>query len=168
MSHAYMNYVPAFPKPSQMRRELPHVKVFPGGREVCQTRLDHPEGSEGRAEYKRRKDAMWKRQKGICCLYGFLPSCPGKLLLKDCSFDHENKRGAGGSKRDDRILVPEPETGRIKWQNGACHGLCNGIAGSRYFPYNEGRYEDTMGTSGAETPLKPHGHGGPQDDIPIR
>ena len=33
MSHAYLTYVPAFPKPSQMRRELPHVKVFPDGRE---------------------------------------------------------------------------------------------------------------------------------------
>ena len=134
MSHAYMNYVPAFPKPSQMRRELPHVKVFPGGREVCQTRLDHPEGSEGRAEYKRRKDAMWKRQKGICCLYGFLPSCPGKLLLKDCSFDHENKRGAGGSKRDDRISLPDGT-----WINGVSHLQCNSAKSSRYIPFNEAR-----------------------------
>ena len=85
MPHAYLSYVPAFPKPSQVKRELPHVKVFPDGREVCETRLDHPEGAEGRAEYKRRKKAMWKRQKGICCLYGFLPQCPGKLLLKECN-----------------------------------------------------------------------------------
>ncbi len=67
MSHAYLSYVPAFPKPCQVKRELPHVKVFPDGREVLQTRFDKPEGAEGRAEYKRRKEAMWKRQKGICC-----------------------------------------------------------------------------------------------------
>ena len=30
MPHAYLSYVPAFPKPSQVKRELPHVKVFPG------------------------------------------------------------------------------------------------------------------------------------------
>ena len=97
MGHAYLSYVPAFPKPSQVKRELPHVKVFPDGREVCQTRLDKPEGAEGRAEYKRRKKAMWERQKGICCLYGFLPSCPGKLLLKEATFEHEDGRGAGGN-----------------------------------------------------------------------
>ena len=60
---------------------------------------------------------MWERQKGICCLYGFLPECPGKLLLKEATFDHENERGAGGGKRDDRILLPETETW-MKWQNG--------------------------------------------------
>ena len=131
MSHAYPTYVPAFPKPSQMQRELPHVKVFPDGREVCQTRLDHPEGAEGRAEYKRRKKAMWERQKGICCLYGFLPQCPGKLMLKDCTFEHEDGRGAGGSKRDDRIELPD---GRRL--NGVSHATCNYLKGSKYINFN--------------------------------
>ena len=97
MSHAYLSYVPAFPKPSQMQRELSHVKVYPGGREVLQTRLDKPEGAAGRAEYKRRKEAMWKRQNGICCLYGFLPSCPGKLLLKEASIAADGAAAAAPS-----------------------------------------------------------------------
>ena len=132
MSHAYINYVPAFPKPSQVKRELPHVKVFPGGREVCQTRLDHPEGAEGRAEYKRRKEAMWKRQKGICCLYGFLPECPGKLEIKLATFEHED--GRGGGKRDDRISLPDGT-----WINGVSHLMCNSLKGSRHIPFNRAR-----------------------------
>ena len=132
MSHAYINYVPAFPKPSQVKRELPNVKVFPGGREVCQTRLDHPEGAEGRAEYKRRKEAMWKRQKGICCLYGFLPECPGKLEIKLATFEHED--GRGGGKRDDRISLPDGT-----WINGVSHLMCNSLKGSRHIPFNRAR-----------------------------
>ena len=132
MSHAYLTYVPAFPKPSQMRRELPHVKVFPDGREVCQTRLDHPEGAEGRAEYKRRKEAMWERQKGICCLYGFLPECPGKLEIKLATFEHED--GRGGGKRDDRISLPDGT-----WINGVSHLMCNSLKGSRHIPFNKAR-----------------------------
>ena len=134
MGHAYLGYVPAFPKPSQVERELPHVKVFPDGREVCQTRLDKPEGAEGRAEYKRRKEAMWERQKGICCLYGFLPQCPGKLMLKDCTFEHEDGRGAGGSKQSDRIELPDGT-----WINGVSHLLCNGAKGSKHIPFNRAR-----------------------------
>ena len=132
MSHAYLSYVPAFPKPSQVKRELPHVKVYPDGREVLQTRLDKPEGAEGRAEYKRRKEAMWKRQGAVCCLYGFIPECPGRLLLRDCTFEHED--GRTGGKRDDRIELPDGT-----WINGVSHGLCNGLKGSRYFPFNEHR-----------------------------
>ncbi len=129
MPHAYLTYVPAFPKPSQVQRELPHVKVFPDGREVCQTRLDHPEGAEGRAEYKRRKEAMWERQKGICCLYGFLPECPGKLEIKLATFEHED--GRGGGKRDDRISLPDGT-----WINGVSHLMCNSLKGSRHIPFN--------------------------------
>ena len=132
MTHAYLTYVPAFPKPSQMRRELPHVKVFPDGREVCETRLDHPEGAEGRAEYKRRKKAMWERQKGICCLYGFLPECPGKLEIKLATFEHED--GRGGGKRDDRISLPDGT-----WINGVSHLMCNSLKGSRHIPFNKAR-----------------------------
>ncbi len=132
MSRAYINYVPAFPKPSQVKRELPHVKVFPDGREVLQTRLDHPEGAECRAEYKRRKNAMWERQKGICCLYGFLPECPGKLEIKLATFEHED--GRGGGKRDDRISLPDGT-----WINGVSHLMCNSLKGSRHIPFNKAR-----------------------------
>ena len=132
MSHAYLGYVPAFPKPSHVEREIPCVKVFLDGREVCETRWDKPGGAEGRAEYKRRKKAMWERQKGICCLYGFLPQCPGKLMLKDCTFEHED--GRGGGKRDDRIVLPDGT-----WINGVSHLLCNSLKGSRHIPFNEAR-----------------------------
>ena len=132
MPHVYLTYVPAFPKPSQVKRELPHVKVFPDGREVLQARLDKPEGVEGRAEYKRRKEAMWERQKGICCLYGFLPQCPGKLLLKESTFEHED--GRGGGKRDDRISLPDGT-----WINGVSHLQCNSAKGSKHIPFNRAR-----------------------------
>ena len=132
MGHAYLTYVPAFPKPSQVKRELPPVKVYPDGREVCETRMDHPEGAEGRAEYKRRKKAMWDRQKGICCLYGFLPECPGKMELKQATFEHED--GRGGGKRDDRISLPDGT-----WINGVSHLLCNSLKGSRHIPFNRTR-----------------------------
>jgi hypothetical protein len=129
MPHAYLTYVPAFPKPSQMQRELPHVKVYPDRREVLQTRLDRPEGAEGLAEYKRRKKAMWERQKGICCLYGSFPQCPGKLLLKESTFEHED--GRGGGKRDDRISLPDGT-----WINGVSHLQCNSAKGSKHIPFN--------------------------------
>lgn len=131
MSHA-LSYVPAFPKPCQVKREAPFLRIMRDGREVLQTRLDRPEGAEGRAEYKRRKEAMWKRQKGICCLYGFLPQCPGKLMLKDCTFDHED--GRGGGKRDDRISLPDGT-----WINGVAHLQCNSAKGSKHIPFNRAR-----------------------------
>ncbi len=130
--HAYLSYVPAFPKPSQVQRTLPHVKVYPDGREVIECRLDHPKGAEGRAEYKRRKQAMWERQKGICCLYGILPECPGNLLLKQTTFEHEN--GRGGGQRDDRIELPDGT-----WINGVSHMECNTLKGSRNIPFNKAR-----------------------------
>ena len=96
------------------------------------TSLDHPEGAEGRAEYKRRKEAMWERQKGICCLYGFLPECPGKLEIKLATFEHED--GRGGGKRDDRISLPDGT-----WINGVSHLMCNSLKGSRHIPFNKAR-----------------------------
>jgi hypothetical protein len=75
---------------------------------------------------------MWERQDGICCFYGFIPECPGRLMLREATFDHENKRGAG--KRDDRIELPDG-----RWINGAAHLQCNNAVGSKRIPYNRAR-----------------------------
>lgn len=91
------------------------VKVF-GEREVCQN------NAAGDAEYKRRTLAMAARQKGMCALCG-------TPLGNDVTFDHEQGRGLGGAKRDDRIEVEG------RWQNAAVHWKCNGEKGSRRVPY---------------------------------
>jgi hypothetical protein len=133
MSHAYLHYIPPLPKPKDKPRlDLSAVRVYRDSREVCITALNHPAGAEGRKEYKRRIAAMHKRQKGICCLYGFIPECPGKLSLREATFEHE--AGRGGGKRDDRIELPDGT-----WINGVSHLLCNSTKGSRYIPFNEHR-----------------------------
>ena len=126
MAQLVRHYVPAFPKPCQKKREPVYVKVFPDGREVCDTKT-----TEGAAEYHRRKWLMWERQGRRCCLEGFIPECPGLLRSADVTFEHEGGRGSGGGKRDDRTVLPDGT-----WINGAAHLLCNGLKGSRYFPYN--------------------------------
>jgi hypothetical protein len=130
MSHAFLKGpVPAFPKPRDARILHRHLIVHRDGREVCITALNHPLGAEGRAEYKRRLEVMWERQKGYCCLHGFIAECPGKLLLGEATFEHEN--GRAGGKRDDRVELPDGT-----WINGAAHMLCNGIKGSVKIFYN--------------------------------
>lgn len=124
MSQVVRDYIPAFPKPGQMKKTKPVVEVYPDGREVCS------KGPAGREEYNDRKRAMWERQGRRCCFEGYLPECPGRLMWHESTFDHEGGRGMGGSKRDDRIEVAG------LWRNGAAHLLCNGQAGSRHIEYN--------------------------------
>ena len=125
MTHAYLSaYIPAFPKPSQVKREPVAVKVFADGREQCNIKT-----TAGNAEYHRRKWLMWERQGRRCCLEGFLPECPGALRAAECTFEHEHGRTAGH--RDDRIELPDGT-----WINGAAHMVCNGIKGSRKIPYS--------------------------------
>ena len=104
----------------------PAVRIFEGGREVCDLTT-----KAGRDEYERRKDLMHKRQAGICCLYGKAPMCPGRLRRAEAMFEHEDGRGSGGGKRDDRIEVDG------KPQNGVAHPLCNSWKGSRRIQYND-------------------------------
>jgi hypothetical protein len=113
----------AFPKPSDIEREPETVRVFSDGREICNKLT-----VTGRREYRWRVEAMRLRQKGRCCLEGYIPECPGALLASEATFEHEN--GRGGGRQDDRIEV----NGR--WQNGAAHALCNHIKGSRKWKYN--------------------------------
>jgi hypothetical protein len=100
--------------------------VFPDGREVCNLQT-----VSGKHIYWERIEAMWTRQKGICCLYGHIPQCPGPLRLDDATFEHEDGRGMNGGHRDDRIR----KAGRK--YNGVAHALCNQLKASRRIPYNE-------------------------------
>jgi hypothetical protein len=96
-----------------------------GDREIC-----NPLTDEGRAEYKWRTILMWIRQDGWCCFHEY-DFCPGRLKLKDSTFEHEGKRTKG--QQDDRISYFDA-AGKEQPMNGAAHGECNGIAGSRKLP----------------------------------
>ena len=124
----------AFPKPKDVKKKPVAVRVFKDGREVCNLLC-----KEGRDEYMRRKRVMWERQKGICCLFGIDPTCPGKLNWGDAMFEHEGGRGSGGGKRDDRIEIVEERNGMtIKRNlNGVAHAKCNSWKGSRRINYND-------------------------------
>jgi hypothetical protein len=128
----------AYPKPSKPPK--PAIKVFRDGREACDLL-----SAEGRTEYRSRVRQMWERQNHFCCLYGYIPSCPGRLRWEDATFDHESTRGLGGGLRDDRILIQvKQRDGSVKtrWQNGACHPQCNCEKGSRRIAYNARRNGD--------------------------
>src|ERR1700677_4595297 len=111
--------LPAFPKPGQIKKPVAAVRIFADGREVC---TDTPAGWE---EYRSRKRKMWERQNKICCLVNHCPTCTGRMRWADTTFEHEAGRGAGGSKRDDRIEV------NGKRVNGAAHHWCNAWKMSR-------------------------------------
>lgn len=100
--------IPAFPKPSQVKKTQEAVKVYRDGREVCQNNV------AGKAEYERRRRVAWDKQKGICAI------CLRPLVLYEATSDHRKPRGMGAGKRDDR-----------QKNIHAVHGLCNTIKGSR-------------------------------------
>lgn len=101
-----------------MRITLADRYVFAGGREVCR------KNTAGKREYQRRIDVMHHRQGGMCCL------CHLPLDRRFATFEHEDGRGLGGGRRDDRT----EKDGH--WINGAAHGQCNGEKGSRRVRYN--------------------------------
>ena len=100
--------------------------IYRGEREIC-----NPATAEGCAEYKYRTLLMWLRQDSWCCFHEY-DFCPGRLALKDATFEHEN--GRTGGKRDDRIWLPNER----RPLNGAAHLECNSIAGSRKLPIDHG------------------------------
>jgi 5-methylcytosine-specific restriction endonuclease McrA len=67
-----------------------------------------------RAEYKRRREDAWDRDKGICILCGlFIP-------FEQATTEHIIPKGMGGAKRDDRL------------ENiGVSHFFGNGARGSQ-------------------------------------
>jgi hypothetical protein len=104
----------AFPKPWQRKPNRLAVRVFMDGREVCDVTR-----RAGYDEYERRKRLMWERQGKKCFL------CGQTLFWKDATFEHQDGRGMGGSKRDDRI----EKDGQP--YNGVAHLLCNQTKGSQ-------------------------------------
>jgi hypothetical protein len=116
----------AFPKDKDIEKEPETIRIYADGRECLN--LATP---EGKAEYRRRVQLMLERQRGICCLYGHIPGCPGRLKPHLACFEHENLRGMGGALRDDRIVLPNGQ-----WQNGAAHYQCNKLKGSQRIQYN--------------------------------
>jgi hypothetical protein len=134
MTHAFRNYVPLYPKPKDTPKPEaynPAFETLRDGREICR---NHPETGtmEGRREYKRRIKAMLERQNGICCLAVLLGCCAGPLRLQDATFEHELSRGMGGSRRDDRIVLPSG-----KWINGAACRKGNQMKGGNKLRYND-------------------------------
>lgn len=93
--------------PDQIQRVT--FRIFRDGREVCLNT------NRGRNEYKRRREAMYERDHGECCICGLLIRCKS-----EATFEHKNGRGMGGSRRDDRIE-----------NNGVAHWLCNTQKGSK-------------------------------------
>jgi len=86
---------------------------FPDGkREVCQ------DNAAGRRIYQGRVGEMVQRQNFRCSL------CGGRLTLAAATFEHSRRRGAGGSRRDDRV---RDESG--EWLNSAAHWICNSKRG---------------------------------------
>lgn len=121
-----------FPKPSQVKTEIAAVRIMKDGREVCNLLC-----KEGRDIYMARIEEMRLRQGKRCCLFGHIEGCPGALNKADATFEHEDGRGHGGGHRDDRIEILDPETGKIKWINGAAHSWCNSRKASTRISYNE-------------------------------
>lgn len=101
--------VPAKPK---KRQQHEWIKVHRDGREVLNLDTDR-----GRQEYDRRVLVMVKRQNYICSL--------GAHTINDPTFEHEDLRGMGGARRDDRI-----EKDGKPYNSAACF-TCNGEKGSR-------------------------------------
>jgi hypothetical protein len=112
--------MPALPKPKQVRRKPDAVKVYPDGREVCAAT---PAGVK---EYRDRTRKMWARQGHVCGLQ-ISELCVGKKWLSPggATFDHEDGRGMGAARRDDRI-----EKDGKPYNCAAC-GYCNAEKGSR-------------------------------------
>lgn len=96
------------------RRPVLHVKEHRDGREVCNLKT-----VAGDREYKRRTFEMRTRQRNLCAI------CHSFMDEDDTTFEHEDLRGMGGARRDDRIVIAG------KPNNFAVHGKCNGEKGSK-------------------------------------
>ena len=104
----------------------PMMKVFPDGREILNLKT-----KAGADEYQRRKLEMWDRQGKRCALMitDICKQRQGRWPKNETTFDHFSGRGAGGSKRDDRIWIDGNPV------NAAVCGFCNSMRGSTRIPY---------------------------------
>jgi len=116
----------AFPKPKDIKKVRPSMKVFPNGREVLDLKT-----KGGMDEYQRRRLAMWERQ-GCRCALQITDICKqrqGRWPKNEIQFDHSAGRTSG--KRDDRI-----EIGGNPINASVCP-FCNSAKGSRKVSYIE-------------------------------
>jgi hypothetical protein len=116
--------LPAFPKPGQIKKVIPWIKIFPDGREILNLKT-----KAGSDEYQRRKLEMWERQ-GRRCALQITEICKqrqGRWPKDEIQFGHEVSRGGG--KQDDRIEVDG------KPRNRALCAWCNSLQGSRPISY---------------------------------
>lgn len=123
-----MNYIPPFPRPKDVKKVKPAVKVMKDGREICDQLT-----AAGRAEYERRKFVMWERQ-GRICPHQISEQCKsrgGKWPKDEIVFGHESSRGFGGGTRDDRIEIDG------KHHNYALCSFCNYAQGSKRISYSD-------------------------------
>lgn len=97
------------------------VMTYPDGREVCQKK-----SSVGRREYARRRLIMEHRQ-------GHVDPISNEWLT-DPTFDHQDGRGSGGSRRDDRIKIDGI------WHNAALNMDTNTRKGSKRYHWRDGKY----------------------------
>jgi hypothetical protein len=100
--------------------EAEAVKTY-GVREVCQG------NAAGKREYEARRYKMEVRQ-------GFRCAKCERTAGSAMEFDHQNGRGSGGGRRDDRIEVDG------KWFNAALCHMCNAEKGSKRYQWLQGRY----------------------------
>jgi hypothetical protein len=121
----------AFPKPGDIKEPAPAVRIYDGGREVCNMMT-----AAGKREYRRRTLEMRERQDNRCCL------CHQWMSVQDTTFEHEAGRGMNGAHRDDRIEKDG------KWLNGAAHFWCNSLKGSQRGNYNSQSTQHRGGSSG--------------------
>jgi hypothetical protein len=93
--------IPAFPKPSQIKKVKPYIKVFPDGREILDLKT-----RAGADEYQRRKFEMWDRQGKRCALQitDICKQRQGRWPQDEVVFGHSFSRGMGGGKRNDAIV----------------------------------------------------------------
>lgn len=97
------------------------VMTYPDGRERCLMGT-----VSGAKEYERRRLAMERRQ-------GYVDPISLEWLVNP-TFDHQDGRGAGGSRRDDRIEIDG------KWHNAALNANTNGRKGSKRYEWRDGLY----------------------------
>ena len=104
--------IPAFPKPSQVKKPVEVEHVFRDGRtkinQLCKA---------GRDLYQKRKRIAWEKQGRLCSI------CHKPLPWKDSTVDHIAPRGMGAGSIDDR-----------QENIAAAHAVCNCQKGSRRIP----------------------------------
>lgn len=107
---------------SKPRRGQPAFETLPDGREVCaKNHAGRQEYFPGQGASAALPDRHLERTRPV-------------LTILNTTFDHEQGRGMGGSRRDDRIEIDG------KWINAAVTSEANFEKGSKRYHWVEGVY----------------------------